>query len=267
MTTYTVTVSSDNFMSAIGSPTLSGTDTILVGPTEDERSFTTNLGGFTTAVAEIVFMSGFTGMIGNGEAALTLQADKMFLQSMPPSVALRGLGSGTVSLFVWAPEGGSGGSIDDYADMDDLRVITPAPLEVLENCVVDAASISAGAMVTFRAGTAMGALTVSGTAMLYRDVGTLHIFDGEAHCLDSTVTPTTVNIHGPGSRVVLQGSTVTVNAGHSATIDLSRATGNLTITWNIDGPITIIEPPLGVTYTAPPSDLVRAGLIKIVKTG
>ena len=262
MATLNNTVNSTSLFAAIGSPTLGASDVLRVAGGENENNYTTALSAMSTAIAEAHFYRTFTGMIGNRLSPLTVQAVIMSVAFKGPSAAMAGIGSGTVTRFTWMPELGSEGQLSNYT-MTDLHVLTAGKLTLLEDCVVANGIVAPGAHLVAQSATAMTSLTVSGVAEIHRDLGTLTVeAGGNAMCMDSTVTPTAINISN--GRVRVQGDT-SLSIGAKSVIDLSYATQDLTLTYSsITGPFTIIETQSDLSYTAPPAWAVDAGLVTFV---
>lgn len=262
------TVNDKSLYAAVGSPTLGGTDVLRVAGGTNQTDYTESLDAMSTAIAEAYFLPAYTGMVGDGLSPLLLQAGVISVASGSPSVALKGDNSGTVSRFDWLPRFGATGEISLYDTITLLRVMAAGRLRVLGSAALTTAYVGPSAHLLAEDGDAATTVVVAGVADLRRDVGTLSVHgSGVARCLETTVTPATFNVHGTAARAQAQGSTCTVNIGAGGTFDMSLATSDLTVTWNPDGPFTVVEPPEGVGYTAPPDIWVEAGLVTFRPAG
>jgi hypothetical protein len=253
VTAYSNTVKSTSLHDAIGAPTLGASDEVFVGGGENQDTYTADLNGLgSTAIAGFYVTPEHTSQIGDGESPLLINADVMVIEGGGRSYALKGNDSNTVDRFDWSPVNNAAGSIGLYSSITLLRVMGAGLLSVLGDAVFVDGEVHPGCSIVAMAGTAATSLTVAGSADLYRDVGTLSVErSGVARCRSTAVTPTTVNVRG--GRVELQGSTVTINVSAGSVVDFSKARSDLTVTWNVTGPFTMIDPPSGVSVTAPPA--------------
>ena len=264
MATYTNTGSSTNLDDALGNPTLGGSDIVRINEAGDSYSDgLTDLG--TTAIAEFYLDPGFNGDVGNGTDAQVIQAGDMYLKSSSPnSVALQGVGSGTVALMHIEMLTAARVMLKNYT-ITKLRGISSGLVTIYGNTEVTSAYLGkAGQAMKFLAGTAMTLLTVAPgcTAYLERDCVTVKNHGGTVLCQDATATPETVE--SIGGRTQLLSGTVTITSSGKTIIDLSKATGTLTITWIVLGDTTIMSPPEGVTWNEPTDAQILGGKVSIV---
>lgn len=264
MSTFTNTVNATSLDDALGNPaSFTSSDEIILNESGD--NYSDGLGDLpATQIALFQTTPAFMGDIGNGNAAETVQADDMILNSRSPRmIALNGLGSGTVDLFHWEMLSAAAGRLSNYT-ITKLRMLSGGLLDVLGTTVVTNAYLGKrGASAVFRAGTAMTLLTVAAgcSATLERDCATVKNYGGTVLCNDSTATPATVECIG-GS-INLLGGAITITAGNGAVIDLSKATADFTITWSIVGDVTIIAPPTGITWNEPTDAQILSGEVTV----
>lgn len=266
MSTFTNTIIGTSLDDALGNPpSFTSADEIILN--ESGGSYTTGLGDLpATHIAKFQMTPAFKGDLGNAQAAETIEADTMILNGKSPrSVSLSGLGgAGVVALFEWDMLSAAIGVLTNYNSITKLRMLAGGLLDIKGTTTVVSAYLGKrGASAIFRAGAAMTLLIVAAgcKATLERDCTTVKNYGGVVECNDPTATPATVECIG-GS-INLLGGTITITAGNGAVIDLSKATANLTITWSIVGDVTIIEPPTGITYTAPSDAQILSGVVTV----
>lgn len=266
MATYTNSTPGSSLDDALGNPTLGGTDIVVLNDEGDNYTASLTALG-STAIAEFYMNPPFMGDLGVGQSGVQVQAGDMVLNgSSPRSVALKGVGSGTVTYFHWNMVSNAAGWLDDYT-ITKLSVDSGGMLTILDSTVVTSAYMGGrGNHLFFESGTALTNLFVGGTqnqATLHRDCANVECYGGRVLCADAAATPTSMKIFAGYANHL--GGTVTIEAGAGAVIDLSQATSDFTITWIIKGDVTIIEPPSDISWSEPSASEILAGKVTLKK--
>jgi len=263
MAIYTNTITSTTASIALGVGTLLVGDTIRFN--ESGENYSQGLADLNTRITAIYFDPGYYGNVGLGASPMTAEANTMVLNSHSPNVvSLIGLG-GTVGLMHIELLSNAAVWLKNYT-LTKLRLISGGLVEIDGSTTVTSAYLGGEhASAVFRAGTIMTLLVLSekGTkATLERDCTSVRINGGTVICNDATATPANVDVYD-GSIQLLSG-TVTIKAGQKAVVDLSKATGDFTITWEVYGNITIKRPPSGTTWNEPTDAEIFSGNVTVI---
>lgn len=264
MATYTNSTPGSSLDDALGNPTLGGTDIVVLNDEGDNYTDSLTALG-STAIAEFYMNPPFMGDLGAGQSGVQVQAGEMYLNgSSPRSVALKGVGSGTVTYFQWNMVSNAQGWLDDYT-ITKLSVDSGGMLTILDSTVVTNAYMGGrGNHLFFENGTALTLLVISGSqnqATLQRDCTNVEVYRGRLLCDDPSATPGSMKVFAGYANHF--GGTVTIEAGDNAVIDLSQATSDFTITWVIKGDVTIIEPPADISWSEPSASEILAGKVTV----
>jgi hypothetical protein len=266
MTTYGNAGDNANILTdTTGGTALTGTDIVNILQGSVNYSATPGALG-TTSFAEFNTGPGYSGNLGAYPAGLLVNAATIRLGDSGRRHAIKCTPAHTVDLLEWKNRVGGELMLEEIdevtaamlnaagkvvaqatAKLVDIKAVAPGLSVFLfedENTPVDAVS-------TLRVGAGGG----RGIAAVYSDrritAGTVD----QAGLLVAreVCAPATLTVSGE-YRHESAGALATINAGAGARIDFSKALDDSSsITWNIDGDCTIVEPPAGVTIDLPTS--------------
>lgn len=263
MATHTNAGNNENLQTDIGSPTLGASDIINVVRGDVNHSTTlTPLG--TTAFAEFNTGPGYRGNLGNYPSGFEVNAGIIRLADRGRRHAIRSKSGHTVDELEWKNLSGGELLLHDIDTLTLLKLLAAGVVTLASTCVAVTVNATApGLTVYIREDTASPVtavthLRVGGSAQgrshgfIERDAGTITVNANGEVVAREACSPTTVNNNGGLYKHESSGAVGTINAEQGAVFDFSAAVGDSSsITWNITGDITIVEPPEGITIDLP----------------
>lgn len=219
----------------------------------------------STAFAEFNTGPGFNGQLGDYPAGLLVQAGIIRLADSGRRHAIKCDGAHVVDELEWKNRVGGMLTLEGMAELTLAKLLSPGTVAVKSTAkVVTVHVASPGLTATFLENIASpvdpitllqvgtGGAQGLAKAIINRRATTITVEAGGEAIAREACAPTTVNNSGGIYTHQSTGAIGTINAGAGSRFDFSAAVGDSSsVTWNITGDITIVEPPEGVSIDMP----------------
>lgn len=213
----------------------------------------------STVFAEFNTGPDYAGNLGQSPLGLQVPADQIVLNDRGRMHAVRSVAGHTMDLLAWKNLVGGSLVLHDIVTLTDLNIEHPGTITVKSSGIVTNATLSNGSTTFESAGTAITALKITGVSgkavgITSRSVTTMTINKNAEGVTRDAAAVTNLNNNGGLFRHESSGAITNISAQAGSVFDFRKAKGNsASITWDIDGPITIYEPPYGITIDMPTS--------------